>query len=100
MNKVKLTSILIAVIVLVTAYDLYANTSTVLGRITDANRKPAVGVIVILVGKYQYTDSNGRFRIRNVPFGLQRLEIQKGDEIIKEEDIEINDSIIRINIQL
>lgn len=100
MNKQRFALLLLVAVTLMIAYVFNASASTIIGKIIDRMGSPADDVIVFLSDQYQYTDSNGRFRFRNISPGSHTLQIKKNRRTIKRIEIDVNDSTERIEIQL
>jgi len=80
----------LAVAILLLAADLHAQTSIVIGTITNRNHKPAVNVLVSIGGRYRYTDVGGRYKLEGVPRGQQHMTIKKGQRILWQGDVNIS----------
>ena len=100
MSKLRFSFLLLAALTLMIAYVFNASASTIIGKIMDTSGRPADDVIVLLSNQYQYTDSNGRFRFRNISTGSHTLEIKKKNRTIKRISIDVNDPTETIDIQL
>ena len=87
----------LAVILLLQAATLRAQTSTVIGTITDKTGKAAVNVLVTIGRGYRYTDVGGRYRIDNVPQGKQRMTIKRGNSVGWQGDVKINGKVATVN---
>lgn len=68
----------------------YADTATVMGKITAEDNKPLVKVIVSIGDKFKITDIKGRYRIKNIPYGSHTMQIKRKGEVLKEVEIEVN----------
>ena len=69
---------LAAMVYLLLVSNLYADTSTIIGIITEGQSKSPVENVVISIGdKSSTTDSQGRFIISNLPFGFYTVEIKE-----------------------
>lgn len=90
-------SCVLAVILLLQAATLRAQTSTVIGTITDRTGKPAVNVLVTIGRGYRYTDVGGRYRIDNVPQGKQRMTIKRGKSVVWQGDVTIGGTVATVN---
>jgi hypothetical protein len=88
---------MLAVILLVQAASLGAQTSTVIGTITDKAGKAAVNVLVTIGRDYRYTDVGGRYRIDNVPQGKQRMTIKRGNSVLWQGDVTISGAVATVN---
>ena len=100
MNKERFPLLLSVALIFMITYVLNASASTIKGNIIDTSGRQAANVTVLISDQYQYTDSNGRFRIKNISPGSHTLKVMKNRETIKTIEIDINDSIKRIEIQL
>ena len=87
----------LAVVILLLAADLHAQTSTVIGTITYRNGKPAVNVFVSIGGRYRYSDVGGRYKIEGVPQGRQHMTCRIGQRILWQGDVNINGSIATVD---
>lgn len=87
----------LAVMLLLQAATLRAQTSTVIGTITDRSGKAAVNVLVTIGRGYRYTDVGGRYRIDNVAHGKQRMTIQRGNKVIWQGDVNISGTVATVN---
>lgn len=71
--------------------------ATVEGQITDAEKKP-IGQATVSVGdKFDFTDVDGRYRIKDVPEGSQKMVIKKESEVLKETNVEIKGPSVQKN---
>lgn len=67
--------IIILVLDLFLARHLYAQTATLMGQVTRSGNQPVVNVIVSIGEKFSVTDAQGRYLIKDVPFGRYTLQI-------------------------
>jgi len=58
-------------------------TATVSGTIRLGTGKPAVGLVVAVGTRFNYTDISGYYRIDGVPYGEYDLQIRQGDKTLK-----------------
>ena len=89
----KTSTFLVALLIcnLLLAPNLYAQTATVMGKITRHNQ-PAANVIVSIGDKFSVTDAQGRYLIKDVPFGRPTLRIKEnkqGGQVLREVDTEV-----------
>ena len=91
------SGVLLAVILLLQVSTLRAQTSTVIGTITDRAGKAAVNVLVTIGRDYRYTDVGGRYRIDNVPQGKQRMTIKRGNSVVWQGDVTISGAVATVN---
>ena len=84
MSRISVLTVLVLSLLLVALGE--ASTATVTGTIRHAGSKknPAINVAVVIGSKVSYTDVNGRYRIRNVPFGQPVLTLKKNGKVLKE----------------
>jgi hypothetical protein len=87
----------VAVMLLLQAATLRAQTSTVIGTITYKTGKPAVNVLVTIGRGYRYTDVGGRYRIDGVPQGKQHMTIKIGQRVIWQGDVTISGTVATVN---
>ena len=87
----------LAVMFVLLAAPLRAQTSTVIGTITFHNGKPAVNVLVTIGRGYRYTDVGGRYRIDGVPQGKQHVEIKSGAKVLWQGDVTISGTVATVN---
>jgi hypothetical protein len=87
----------LAVILLLQAAILRAQTSTVIGTITYKTGKPAVNVLVTIGRGYRYTDVGGRYRIDNVAQGKQHMSIKSGQRILWQGEVTISGAVATVN---
>lgn len=78
---------------------VYAQNATVLGHVIDDKGKPIEKAVVSIGNKFDFTDIDGRYRIKEVPQGQQTIKIKKGDNK-KEEMIEVKKITISTDIVL
>jgi hypothetical protein len=90
----------LAVMLLLQAATLRAQTATVIGTITYKTGKPAVNVLVTIGRGYRYTDVGGRYRIDNVPQGKQHMTIKSGQRVIWQGDVTISGTVATVNQML
>lgn len=98
--KIKGLLFLLIMFSLLIASNVNAETATVSGRIIDARAKPADDVTVYIGKKYDFTDAYGRYRIKNVPYGEQKMQIKRNRKIIKEINIKVNESRIMQDVKI
>jgi len=72
-----------------------AQGATVSGQITDSNKKPLAQAMVTVGDKFDFTDVDGKYRIKDVPEGRQKMLIKKESEVLKEADVEIKEPVIQ-----
>jgi hypothetical protein len=84
-------------VLLATAPCLLAGGATITGRITYGNGAPAAGIVVQVSYAWAYTDVRGYYRLNDVPFGDQRMEIRYGDRILKAIRIAVNQEHVRVD---
>jgi len=68
---------------------LYGQTAMVSGTITRRNGEAAVNITVTIGGRHRLTDVRGRYRLPDVPYGRQTLEISEGKRILFRTSIEV-----------
>jgi hypothetical protein len=90
-------SCVLAVILLLQAATLRAQTSTVIGTITYKTGKPAVNVLVSIGRGYRYTDVGGRYRIDNVPQGKQQMTITSAKRVLWQGDVTISNTVATVD---
>jgi hypothetical protein len=90
-------SYVLAVILLLQAATLRAQTSTVIGTIQYKTGKPAVNVLVTIGRGYRYTDVGGRYRIDDVPQGKQHITIRSGQHVLWQGDVTISGTVATVN---
>ncbi len=69
-------------------------TATVVGTITLPDGKAVVNVVVKIAGKYDFTDVVGKYNIRDVPLGVQTMQIIRKGTVLKEIEINVNSTLI------
>lgn len=99
MKRLRIAGIAISMVLFCAAV-VWAQTATVAGSVTDRNGRPVVKATVSIGEKFAFTDSNGRFRIKDTPFGRHALHVEKGGRVLSETPIEIDDAQKVMNIQL
>ncbi len=85
----------IAIIILLSAVgatDLNAQTATISGQVKNAEDLPVDKAIVQVGNKFDITDVDGKFRIKDVPQGQQPMQIKKDEQVLKETVIDVNES--------
>lgn len=85
---------------LLTASNLYAEMAIVSGRITDTKGNSVDDVVVSIGKKFDFTDIQGRYRIKNVPYGEQKIQIKRNRKVIKEINIKVNESRITQDVKI
>lgn len=63
--------------------------ATLSGKVLDSRGDPVNNAVVSVGGKFEFTDVNGRYRIKEVSAGAQKVQVKRGERILKEETIEI-----------
>lgn len=99
MKQFRLTGIVIGLMLLSAAL-VWAQTATVMGRVTDRTNKPVVKATVSIGEKFAFTDLNGRYRIKDVLFGRFTLRIKKKGRVLHEALVEINQAQKTMNVQV
>jgi hypothetical protein len=84
-------------LLLASATCLFAGGATITGRITYGNGAPAAGIVVQVSYAWAYTDVRGYYRLNDVPFGDQRMEIRYGDRVLKAIRIAVNQEHVRVD---
>ena len=79
---------------------VWAQTATVMGRVTDRTNRPVMKATVSIDAKFAFTDLKGRYRIKDVPFGRHTLQIKKGGRVLHEAPVEINEIREIMNVQV
>jgi hypothetical protein len=79
------------------AADLHAQNSTVIGTITYSSGKPAVNVLVSVGSQYRYTDVGGRYKVDDVPAGVQTMAVKSGQKILWQGSVNISRGITTVN---
>jgi len=87
----------LAVILLLQAASLRAQTSRVIGTITYKTGKPAVNVLVTIGRGYRYTDVGGRYRIDDVSQGKQHMTIRSGQRVLWQGEVTISGTVATVN---
>mgnify|MGYP001565906053 CR=1 FL=1 len=77
-----------------------ADVATVSGQIRDANDKPLSNATVSIGDKSDFTDVDGRYRIRDVPAGSHKIQVKKKDKVLKEDDIEVKGNSMRQDLSI
>lgn len=98
--KIKALLFLLVMFSLLIASDVNAETATISGRIIDAGGKPADDVTVYIGKKYDFTDAYGKYRIKNVPYGEQKMQIKRNRRVIKEINIKVNETRITQDVKI
>ena len=84
-------------LLLASATCLFAGGATITGRIMYGNGAPAAGIVVQVAHAWAYTDVRGYYRLSDVPFGDQQMEIRYGDRILKAVRIAVNQEHMRVD---
>jgi hypothetical protein len=100
MNKPLFGVMSLTASILLITYTLNLSASTIIGTIIYTSGRPADDVVVLLYDQYQYTDSRGKFRFRDIPPGPHTLEVKKNRRLIKAIEIDVNDPSETVDIQL
>ena len=72
------------------------------GKVYDSESKPLtyVKVTILEPGITVFTDKNGEFKFKGVPYGLYNISINKTGYVSKNEFIEVNNDIINLNFRM
>ena len=89
MGRLALVCCLLLMLVL-TSQQGSAAGATITGRIVYSNGAAAAGMVVQVSQVWAYTDVRGYYRLNDVPFGGQRLEVRVRDRILKATRIDVN----------
>ena len=92
--------LLIGLIWLIAVLQAQAQTLSVFGTITYQNNQPAKNVFVSIARKAAYTDDRGRYRIDDVPVGIQEMVISRGGWALLRVPVSISNSTRRIDKKL
>lgn len=77
-----------------------ADTATISGQIKDANDRPLSNTTVSIGDKSDFTDVDGRYRIRDVPAGRRKIQVKRGQKVLKEDDIEVKGTSVRKDLSI
>jgi hypothetical protein len=88
--------IILLLLILAAALSLHAQTATVFGEVYYKNGKPAVNVTVSVGPKFAFTDVYGRYRIPDVPFGEQILQISSRGRKLKQLKVVIQNPYMQL----
>jgi hypothetical protein len=88
---------ILALGILLSAADLHAQGSTVIGTITHKDGAPAVNVLVTIGGQYRYTDVSGRYKVDGVPQGTQYMTIKSGQTILWQGNVSISGAVATVD---
>ena len=64
--------------------------ATIRGRITFDQGGPAANLTVTIGKSYSFTDVNGAYILKDVPYGKQDLQITKGGRLLKRSNIMVD----------
>jgi hypothetical protein len=88
-------SLLFVLVALVSPSTVSAQSATVTGKISNSRGKPLVNATVSLGGRISFTDINGTYRLRNVPWGRQvKMQIKRNGKVIKETTVDIQGVLV------
>jgi hypothetical protein len=75
------------------------NGVTVIGMIIDRNNAPLVNAYVSIAGVGRYTDVQGRYRLDDVPAGLQRMQVEQGQpgRVLMNISVDVHGPVARID---
>ncbi len=76
------------------------NRATVYGRIQWGNGRPVVKAVVQIGEQYDYTDVDGRYRLKGVPYGRHKFRIYYNRRLRREFDLRVNAPRIRRDVVL
>src|SRR5262245_39938840 len=64
--------------------------ATIRGRVTSDKGQPAANLTVTIGKSYSFTDVDGVYVLKDVPFGKQDLQITKAGRLLKRSDITVD----------
>lgn len=67
-----------------------STSATIRGRITFDHGGPAANLTVTIGKSYSFTDVNGAYILRDVPYGRQDLQISKNGLVLKRSNITVD----------
>jgi len=76
------------------------NSATIYGRIQWGNGRPVVKAVVKVGNVYDYTDVDGRYRLKGVPYGRHKFRIYYNRQLRREFDLRVNAPRIRRDVVL
>jgi len=76
---------------------LAADAATIIGEVIKNNGRPVIRAVVKIGDEFTYTDVQGRFRLKNIPFGKHTLTISKKGQLLKTRTIEIDKPKINLS---
>ncbi|MBI5179060.1 MAG: carboxypeptidase regulatory-like domain-containing protein [Nitrospinae bacterium] len=79
---------LIAAMILTALAPLSATAGSISGQVKDASGKPVHMATVAAGGQSDITDVNGKFRLKGLPDGAQKLTVKK-DKTVKESEVTV-----------
>ncbi|HLF87055.1 MAG TPA: carboxypeptidase-like regulatory domain-containing protein, partial [Nitrospiria bacterium] len=92
--------LIIIVISLLIVLNPYAEAAIVSGEIKNADGTPVREATVTIGNKFDFTDVNGRYRLKDVPIGEQTIQVKKGQRVLKEDVINVKDPKVDINVTI
>lgn len=98
MKPILLISIIITTLLIVS--NPYAEAAVVSGEVKNADGRPVREATVTIGNKFDFTDVDGRYRIKDVPTGEQQIQIKKDQKILKEQVIDVKEPKVNINVTI
>lgn len=95
----KFISLRLLICCLISALSLDAHAATITGQIKDTDDRAVRNATVVVGKKFDFTDSDGRYRIRDVAEGRQHITIKKGNDKL-EESVEVRGAQVTKDITL
>lgn len=98
MKTILLISIIVTSLLIVS--NPYAEAAIVSGEVKFADGRPLREATVTIGNRFDYTDVDGRYRIKDVPTGEQKIQVKKDQRILKEEVIDVKEPKVNINVTI
>lgn len=98
MKPILLISTIVTTLLIVS--NPYAEAAIVSGEVKNTDGRPVREATVTIGNKFDFTDVDGRYRIKDVPTGEQKIQIKKDQKILKEEVIDVKEPKVNINVTI
>ncbi len=83
--------------------EVSAETATVMGQVTYRDNKPSVNLLVSVGDRMTVTDSQGRYLLKNVPYGRYTLlikENKKNGKVLKQRVVDVRQPRLQFDERL
>jgi hypothetical protein len=88
-----------AIILTTTTGSAQSQQAIVTGRVTRQG-EPSERLMVRVAANYGYTDVEGTYRLRGVPYGTARIEVVRGNKVILSESVDVHEPVVQHDLLL